>query len=565
MFHLRRLTALIMQLALVAAFTLAPAAAKSNGGRDNITSGELKEWLTYIASDEFEGRNTFSEGLGLAAGYLAGQLKAYGIKPGGPNGSYFQRVAVLGIKSDNKSTVTVEVNGQSRTFANKEGINFPAFVGSKRSFTADQIEFVGYGLNLPDHNDYANKNVKGKVTVYLGMQAPNGVDARQAFRAMFSRGRNATDQEGAVAAIGPDVAVRMIRGGGGQEGGAGGRNALPEADFTTVQRLDVPQAPAVSAKDDFFEFLFSGSDVKYADLKKKADAKEALPAFALKNVRITFNLDATYQTVRTQYTRNVIGIIEGTDPKLKDTYVAFGAHYDHVGYAEGEVVDGKRQGARGRVTEGAVEDRIWNGADDDGSGTVSILAIAKAFAQGPKPKRSLLFVWHAGEERGLYGSRYFADFPTVPMEKLVAQINIDMIGRNNGDKEEESNTVYPVGSDRISTEFHNITVEANNGLPTPLKLNYEMNDPADTEQIYYRSDHYSYAAKGVPIIFLTTGLHRDYHANTDSAEKINYEKMARIAQYAYEIGLRTANLDHAPARDNRGPRVGRTVAGKLAM
>jgi len=332
-----------------------------------------------------------------------------------------------------------------------------------------------------------------------------------------------------------------------------------------VQRLDAPQAPTVSAKDDFFDFLFSGSDVKYADLKKKADAKEALPSFALKNVRITFNIDADYQVVRTQYTRNVIGIIDGTDAKLKDTYVAFGAHYDHVGYAEGEVVGGKRQSPRGRVTEGTVEDRIWNGADDDGSGTVSILAIAKAFAQGPKPKRSLLFVWHAGEEKGLYGSRYFADYPTVAMDKIVAQINIDMIGRNRDNKPEEGNTVYPVGSDRISTEFHNLTVEANQAMPTPLKLDYSMNDPADTEQIYYRSDHYSYAAKGVPIIFLTTGLHPDYHANTDSAEKINYEKMAHIAQYAYEIGLRTASLDHPPARDNRGPRVGRTIAGKLAM
>jgi hypothetical protein len=564
MLHSRRVTALVTQLALVAALTFAPAMAKPNGGRDNITAAELKEWLTYLASDEFEGRNTFSEGLGLAAGYLAGQLKALGVKPGGPNGSYFQRVAVIGVKSENKSTVTVEVNGQSRTFANKEAINFPAFVGSKRSFTADQVEFVGYGLSLPDRSDYAGRNVKGKVAIYLGTQPPNGVDPRQAFRAMFGRGRNATDQEGAVAAIGPDVPRARVMG-GGAEGGAARLGAIPEPDFTTVQRLDVPQAPSVAAKDEFFDFLFSGSDVKYADLKQKADAKEPLPAFTLKNVRITFNLDANYQVVRTQYTRNVIGIIEGTDPKLKDTYVAFGAHYDHVGYAEGEVVNGKRQGSRGRVTEGAVEDRIWNGADDDGSGTVSILAIAKAFAQGPKPKRSLLFVWHAGEERGLYGSRYFADYPTVPMEKLVAQINIDMIGRNRDNKAEEANTVYPVGSDRISTEFHNLTVEANNALATPLKLNYEMNDPADTEQIYYRSDHYSYAAKGVPIIFLTTGLHPDYHANTDSPEKIEYEKMAHIARYAYEIGLRTANLDHAPARDNRGPRVGRTVAGKLAM
>src|SRR5689334_12221615 len=228
MFHLRRLTALITQLALVAALTFAPAIAKSNGGRDNITPGELKEWLTYFASDEFEGRNTFSEGLGLAAGYLAGQLKAFGIKPGGPNGSYFQRVAVIGVKSDNKSTVTVEVNGQSRTFANKEGITFPPFVGSKRSFTGDQIEFVGYGLSLPDRSDYTGRNVKGKVVVYLGAQPPNGVDPRQAFRAMIGRGRNATDQEGADAAIGPDVNLRAAAGGGQQGGGQGGgagRNA----------------------------------------------------------------------------------------------------------------------------------------------------------------------------------------------------------------------------------------------------------------------------------------------------------------------------------------------------
>jgi Peptidase family M28 len=564
MFQLRRITALVTQLALIAGLAFAPVLAKSNGGRDKISAGELKEWLTYLASDEFEGRNTFSEGLGLAAGYLAGQLKALGVKPGGPNGSYFQRVAVLGVKSDNKSTVTVEVNGESRTFKNKEGISFPANVGSKRSFTADQIEFVGYGLSMPDHSDYAGKNVKGKVVVYLGSAPPAGVDPRQAFRAMFSRGRNATEQEGALAAIGPEMNLRMNMGNRDAEGG-NRQNQLPEPDFTTVQRLDVAQAPTAMAKDDLLDFLFSGSDVKYADLKKKTDAKEALPSFALKNVRITFNIDADYQIVRTQYTHNVIGLIEGTDAKLKDTYVAFGAHYDHVGYAEGEVVGGKRQGARGRVTEGAVEDRIWNGADDDGSGTVSILAIAKAFAAGQQPKRSLLFVWHAGEEKGLYGSRYFADYPTVAIDKIVAQINIDMIGRDRDNKAEEGNTVYPVGSDRISTEFHNLTFEANRALTTPLKLDYSMNDPADTEQIYYRSDHYSYAAKGVPIIFLTTGLHPDYHANTDSAEKINYEKMARIAQYAYEIGMRTANLDHAPTRDNRGPRVGRTVAGKLAM
>jgi Zn-dependent M28 family amino/carboxypeptidase len=296
-------------------------------------------------------------------------------------------------------------------------------------------------------------------------------------------------------------------------------------------------------------------------LKRKASAQEDLPSFRIPGATITFNVDADYEIVRTQLTKNVVGLVEGADPQLKNTYVAFGAHYDHVGYAEGEVTRGdgsaRRAGAVGRVTAGAEDDRIWNGADDDGSGTVAIMAIAKAAAAGPKPKRSLLFVWHAGEERGLWGSRYFADYPTVPMDKIVAQLNIDMIGRNRDDKASEANTVYLVGSDRISTELHELNRAANAALPKPLTLDYSFNDPTDLEQLYTRSDHYSYAAKGVPIIFFTTGLHPDYHANTDEVSKIEFDKMTRITQMVYETALRLANLDHPPVRDNQGPRAGR--------
>ncbi len=256
--------------------------------------------------------------------------------------------------------------------------------------------------------------------------------------------------------------------------------------------------------------------------------------------------------------------MEGTDPRLKDTYVAFGAHYDHVGYATGPLVDGRRQGAPGRVTPGAENDRIWNGADDDGSGTVTLMALARAYALGPRPKRSLLFVWHTGEERGLWGSRYYADYPTVPLDHVVAQLNMDMVGRNRDDKASEANTVYLVGSDRISTELHNLDEDANASLPRPLTLDYEMNDPSDLEQVYYRSDHYSYAAKGIPIIFYTTGLHPDYHANTDEVDRIQFEKMARIGQLVYQTGWTVANLDHAPVRDNKGPRAGKGTHGKLA-
>ena len=180
------------------------------------------------------------------------------------------------------------------------------------------------------------------------------------------------------------------------------------------------------------------------------------------------------------------------------------------------------------------------------------LGIARAFAQGPKTKRSLLFVWHTGEEIGLYGSKYFADHPTVPIAKIVTQLNMDMIGRNKDNKASESNTVYPVGSDRISSELHKILIDANAGLPTPLTFNYQLNEPTDPERVYYRSDHYSYAAKGIPIIFFTTNLHPDYHRVTDSVEKIEFDKMARITHLVYETGRRVANLDHAPVRDFKG-------------
>jgi hypothetical protein len=583
----------VLQIAILASLPFSLTAAKKISGGQLVKAEDMKEFLTTISSDEYEGRATFTEGLGLAAGYIADHLRSWGVKPGGDSGSYYQRVRVLGVKAQNRTTVTVQANGQTQTFKNGEGITIPANAGGKRTVTYDQIEFMGYGLDAPGakYSDFAGKDVKGRVVVFLGSAGPKDLD--QSYRRLLTgRARYAIEQKGAIATIGPPFVPSGGRGGQaatpaaggqpgtpaqgqqgapqpGQPGGGFGSGGLPieRADFTTVQRLDAPIPPAISARDEFFEFLFSGQEVPYAQLKAKAADREALPIFTLKNVKITFNIDVDYQVVRTQFTRNVVGIVEGSDPELKKTYVAFGAHYDHVGYSEGEVVQTssgpRRAEPKGRITQGAMEDRFWNGADDDGSGTVTMMAVAKAFATGPKPRRSLLFVWHTGEERGLYGSRYFADYPTVPIDSIVAQINMDMVGRDRDNKAEEANTLYLIGSDRISTELHNLSVDANQALSKPLNLDFEMNDPSDLEQFYYRSDHYSYAAKGIPIVFLTTGLHPDYHANTDSAEKINYEKMGRIGQLAYLLGQRVANLDHSPARDNRGARAGKGTAGKL--
>ena len=201
---------------------------------------------------------------------------------------------------------------------------------------------------------------------------------------------------------------------------------------------------------------------------------------------------------------------------------------------------------------------INNGADDDGSGSTALLAIAKAFATGPKPKRSVVFVWHSGEEAGLYGSRFNADFPVVPLDNVQAQLNIDMVGRDDCDNLEGdySNTLFVVGADRISTDLHNLVVATNQMSRDPLTLDYELNDPSDPESVYSRSDHYSYAAKGIPIAFFTTGLHPDYHRVSDTVDKIRFPKMARIAQLVYETGFSIAASEQVLVRDNKGPRTG---------
>jgi hypothetical protein len=563
----------VRALAVAVALALLPIAA--SGGPASITSTDLREWLTYIASDELQGRAVFSAGLGLAAGYIAEHLRVWGVKPAGDPPSYLQTVRVLGVKSTSRSTITVQVGGETRTFADGDAIAFPKSAGGKQRFTIDRVEFAGYGLDVPaeHHVDLGNRDLKGTAVVWLGPQGPSGVDA-QAYRLLLlQRSRFAVDQAQAAASIGPDMppgARRGAAGGvtppvGGQGANGGGRGgaAAPAPDFTTVERLDKPVAPMVSAKDAFFEFLFSRAPVRYDELKRKAAAREGLPTFRLDDVKLTFNIDVDYEIVRTQLTHNVVAIVEGSDPVLKASYVAFGAHYDHVGYAEGEVVTGdsgpRRARAPGRVSPGAIDDRIWNGADDDGSGTVGLMALARAFAEGPRPRRSLLFIWHTGEEVARYGSLYFADYPTVPLERIVAQLNVDMIGRNRDNKPSEANTVYLVGSDRISTELHAISQAANVALARPMTLDYEFNDPSDGESLYTRSDHYSYASKGIPVIFFTTGLHPDYHANTDDVSKIEFEKMTRVVQYLYETGARLANLDHAPVRDNKGARAGRST------
>lgn len=525
-----------------------PAATAGTSSEPDIRPNELREWLSYLASDELAGRATYTEGLTKAAQYIERHVRSWRLEPRGDEGTFFQDVAVVRVRAKSRSSVTVRVGTRTRTFTDGHGVTFPRNAGGKQSLTIDRVEFAGYGLDLAAarHQDFARGSVEGAAVIWLGERGPSALAAERYRRVLAGRSRYATDQLRAAAAIGP-APQRTGR----RQGGGTAASRAPE--FTTSQRLDRPTAPSLTASDDFFEFLFAGAPVRYRTLKRLAAAGEPLAPFRLDRVSLTFTVDVDYEVVRTDHTQNVVAMVRGSDPAFSTSYVAFGAHYDHVGSVEA----GSGRTPPGIVSPSAPDDHVWNGADDDGSGTAALMALAKAFAAGPRPRRSLLFVWHAAEEIGRYGSRYFVDHPPVPGEAIITQLNIDMVGRNRDDKAGEADTVYLVGSDRISTELHEASQAADLALPEPLILDYELNDPTDTEQIYYRSDHYSYASRGIPVIFFTTGLHPDYHANTDDVSRILFDKLARVTRLVYETGARVANLDHPPLKDYRGARAGR--------
>lgn len=228
---------------------------------------------------------------------------------------------------------------------------------------------------------------------------------------------------------------------------------------------------------------------------------------------------------------NIWAYIEGTEKP--DEVLVISAHYDHVGMKNGEV---------------------YNGADDDGSGTVSLLEIAQAFMQAKKdgygPKRSILFLHVTGEEHGLHGSRYYSDNPLFPIKNTIADLNIDMIGRRDDAHKDNGNYVYVIGSDRLSTDLHNINEEANKKY-TKLDLDYTFNDVNDPNQFYFRSDHYNFAKKGIPIIFYFNGVHEDYHQPGDDPQKIEYDLLAKRAQLAFVTAWELANREKRPVVDKK--------------
>src|SRR5262249_13443924 len=284
--------------------------------------------------------------------------------------------------------------------------------------------------------------------------------------------------------------------------------------------------------------LFEGEQ---ADIARIQNGEQVASFEFSANKKVTINV-----AVKTEHppTQNVVAVWEGGDPVLKNEYVALGAHYDHIG-----------------ICAPGTSDPICNGADDDGSGTTALLGMAEALSRAKqRPKRSVLFVWHCGEEKGLWGSRYFTEYPTIPLDHIVTQLNIDMIGRSKGandtnprDKELSGpNQVYVIGSKMMSTELGEITDRVNKSYLN-LQYDFRYDDPNDPNRFFFRSDHFNYARKGIPIVFFFDGVHEDYHRPGDEPQKIDYVKMQNVARTVYLILWDVANLAKRPVVDKQLP------------
>ena len=263
----------------------------------------------------------------------------------------------------------------------------------------------------------------------------------------------------------------------------------------------------------------------------KFDDKTGLAKPRLKKpLEVSFSLNTQTQVLKSS---NVLAFIPGSDSLLKKELVVITAHYDHIGVQNGEV---------------------FNGADDDGSGTVAVLEIAQAFSQafkdGKGPKRSMLFMTVSGEEKGLLGSSYYASHPLWPLSETVTDLNIDMIGRRDIAHEQTANYIYIIGSNMLSSKLHELNEQANNTV-SHLVLDYRFNSTTDPNQFYYRSDHYNFAKNDIPSIFFFSGVHDDYHQPTDDVEKIEFGKTEKIARLVFATAWLVANASERPAVDQK--------------
>jgi hypothetical protein len=489
-----------------------------------ITPDDARKHLSILSSDDFEGRETGKPGAEKAANYIAGEFKKLGLQAP-VNGSYFFNVPLVENVFNVNSFI---INGTNYTF----GKDFYATGSGKKNPNVKEVIFIGYGISDDKYDDLKGIDIAGKVVIYINDSEPmkNGVSVisgtatksawvtNRAKRIQFLQSKHPD----LIIAVNPNVANMLKRMGSNI---TRGRLAIKSDDVKT------PQAAVFNISPEIADQLLKSSGKTYAELKKSID-----DSGSPQTQTITADVSASFSSKANDVKAvDVLGFMPGTD--LKEEVLVFSAHYDHLGLNPNG------------------PDKVFNGADDDGSGTTGILEIARAFAKAKKdghgPRRSILFLGNVGEEKGLLGSEYYTDHPVFPLANTITDLNIDMIGRIGFDyigKPDSANYVYVIGSAMLSKELQQANVDANNKY-THLDLDYKYDDPNDPNRFYYRSDHYNFAKHGVPIIFYFNGVHADYHQVTDEISKINFPLLAKRAQLVFYTGWDLANRDKRPVVD----------------
>ena len=507
---------------------------------EGVTADQLRNYLYFVASDEMEGRDTPSRGLDTTAKFIGMNLNRWGFKPAGDDGTFYQHIDLLRYRV-NPTTTSVSLAGQQLTW----GTDYLA-AATAGSATNAPLVFGGNGWFIKSKNmaPLSGLDVKGKVVVVYAEPSPKGMNFQQ-LRALGKQGVDWMDpvsyakQNGAVGIVflaTPGTVNAWDRTRRQRETGGG--------YFVEKFRTTQPDSfPSINLSQKQSESLFAGESTSLDAIVKAYNADQALPTFAFSGGKAaTINVVTDEDRARTQ---NVVAVWEGSDPVMKNEMVAIGAHYDHIGISQNP----------------NATDKINNGADDDGSGTVSVLSIAEALAKAPKrPKRSVLFVWHCGEEKGLWGSQYFNTFPTVDVKNVIAQLNIDMIGRSKkpGDTNPrnkdltDGSSIYVIGKDMMSSTLGGVVDAVNKGY---LGLGYDTryDDPKDPNRFFFRSDHFNYALNGIPITFWFDGVHEDYHQPGDEPQKIDYDKMEKVARTIMLTLLELTDLKDRPKIDKQLP------------
>jgi hypothetical protein len=477
-----------------------------------ITAEDAKKHLSIIASDAFEGRETGKPGADKAAHYIEAEFKRLGLQPP-VNGSYFLDIPLV----ENKLNVSFSVNGQALV----NGQDYIAGRGAipDKVVNASEIVFVGYGTDA----EIGSTDLTGKVLLWVNEDKPEaGKTPNTSYRMSNARMQIVKNLQSKNPALileaNPEIGGVLKRMGGS----TGGRLSIKSDAAKPASTSQL--APALNITAELADQLVKSTGKSYADLK--GGSAQTIKA----------DIKADFKTEQKDVKAvDVLGYMPGTD--LKDEVLVFSAHYDHLGL-----------NPKG-------PDKVYNGADDDGSGTTGILEIARAFSQAKKdghgPRRSILFLANVGEEKGLLGSEYYTDHPVFPLANTITDLNIDMIGRVGEEyigKPDSANYVYTIGSAMLSKELHQINEDANNKY-THLEQDYKYDDPNDPNRFYYRSDHYNFAKHGVPIIFYFNGVHADYHQVSDEVSKINFPLLAKRAQLVFYTGWDLANRDKRPAVD----------------